>query len=205
MMDWVNIILGIISPIFSLGLYKLANDNLNDLKIPDNFDSFNDGYTFKLDKIKANNQENLSKYLDDIVNQSNNQVDENSLNSIDVQELFFSGIEQDILFKSYGVDIKYLYDMLIDKKKKINNLFTYLFLLSVVPIILWVIYNLFSVVFYNEFFLSITIMIILYVIFEIIRTWKEFNHIIFRIDKIINEINKTYNMIPHWFGDKYGN
>lgn len=200
MMGWeliVKIILGAIPSIFSVGFYKFANDNLNDLKIPDNIDSFNNHYARLLDKILKNNLDSLSKYLEDIVNQNNDLVDENSFNSIDIQELFFLDIEQNLLFKTYKYEIRELYDLLIDTKKKINNLFTCLFFVSFVTLCL--------VFIYNELVLSIAIMCILYIVFEIIRSWKEFNNVVFKISRIIIEIDKTYDRIPQWFGDKYGN
>lgn len=60
----------LISLIFSGILWKLIDNNLNNLNIPEDFKSFKEEYEKDLDKILKNRLKNSSQVLDDIIENS---------------------------------------------------------------------------------------------------------------------------------------
>lgn len=204
-MDWgtivqnIDFLRGIISTIFSLGIFNVIDTYLNNLHIPPDWESFKNSYESKLEKIIGNNLEEISKNLEEIIDhtEENHDIedDEESFNLIEAHEIFFLGIMDSLRFNIFKKEIKRLYVDLVSLKNNINSLCAILFVFCVICV---------SVSFFNILIMYVMIIIIIYLSFEIVKLFLKFRKVVSEISNKIEIIDENYNKVLS-FGEKYGN
>jgi len=178
----------------------LIENNLNNLNIPKDFKSFKEEYEKDIDKILKNRLKNSSQKLDDIIENSvipSSDADEKEIYHIlELHSSFFIHFDEYRIFFNIKSEIKEHYLIMNNTHKKINNLFIILFMLSIVSFILLL---------FNQNLLSyIVISVLIYITFEIIRLWYDYNSYVSKIDNKINIITETSKKIPN-FGEDIEN
>ncbi|MBQ2832586.1 hypothetical protein [Methanobrevibacter sp.] len=204
-MDWNTIVQnidlwrGLISTIFSAGIYKIIDAYLNNLHIPNDWDTFKKSYESKLEKIIGANLEEISKNLEEIIDHTKenqgNDDDEESFNLIEAHKIFFLGIIDSIRFRTFEREIKLFYMDLVSLKNKITSLFAVLFVFCIICV---------SVSFFNSLITYVLIIIIVYLCFELVKVYLKFRKVVSEISNKIEIIDENYNNVLS-FGEKYGN
>ena len=186
----------LISLIFSGILWKLIDNNLNNLNIPEDFKSFKEGYEKDLDKILKNRLKNSSQVLDDIIENSViSSLDEKHIYQVfELHSSFFIHFDDYRTFFNFKSEIKEYYSIMVDLEKKIKNLFLGLFALSIVIFIMLFRFN-------YDLINYILISLFICTVFEIIRSWYDYKSYVSKIDNKINVITETSMKIPNNFGE----
>lgn len=199
-LDIFSLFKDLISLIFSGILWKLIDNNLNNLNIPKDFKSFKEGYEKDLDKILRNRLKNSSQVLDDIIENSviSSLDEEHIYQVLELHSSFFIHFDEYRLFFNFKSEIKEYYSIMTDLNKKIKNLFIGLLILSIC---------LFFALLFLEYDLLNYILISLFIciVFEIIRSWYDYKSYVTKIDNKIDIITETCMKIPNNFGDDIEN
>lgn len=199
-LDIFSLFKDLISLIFSGILWKLIDNNLNNLNIPKDFKSFKEGYEKDLDKILKNRLKNSSQVLDDIIENSviSSLDEEHIYQVLELHSSFFIHFDEYRSFFNFKSEIKEYYSIMTDLNKKIKNLFIGLLILSTC---------LFFALLLLEYDLLNYILISLFIciVFEIIRSWYDYKSYVTKIDNKIDIITETCMKIPNNFGDDIEN
>ena len=190
----------IISLIFTGIIWALLENNLNNLNIPKDFETFKKGYEKEIDKILKNRLKNSSQVLDDIIENSViSSLDEKHIYKVfELHSSFFIYFDEYRTFFNFKSEIKEYYSIMNNLHKKIKNLFISLF---VILIILFFVLYLFN----NNLLVYILISLFICIIFEIIRSWYDYKNYVSKIDEKIIIITKTCMKIPNNFGEDIEN
>lgn len=190
----------LISLIFSGILWKLIDNNLNNLNIPEDFKSFKEEYKKDLDKILKNRLKNSSQVLDDIIENSViSSLDEKHIYQVlELHSSFFIHFDEYRTFFNFKTEIKEYYSSMNELDKKIKNLFIGLFAISVVIFVMLILFN-------YDLLIYILISLFICIVFEIIHSWYDYKSYVSKIDNKINIITTTCMKIPNNFGEDIEN
>lgn len=190
----------IISLIFTGIIWVLLENNLNNLNIPKDFETFKKGYEKDIDKILKNRLKNSSQVLDDIIENSViSSLDEKHIYQVfELHSSFFIHFDEYRTFFNFKSEIKEYYIIMNNLRKKIKNLFISLFIILIILFFVLYLFN-------YDLLVCILISLFICIIFEIIRSWYDYKNYVSKIDDKINIITKTCMKIPNNFGEDVEN